>query len=220
LDQNTFYHDIIDSIFAALSARDSYTANHSIRVADLTQLLCSWLEVEPDEGEIFHMAAHLHDIGKIGISDSILNKLGRLLPEEWEAIKKHPQIGADIIGKSNSLKEISSIVLHHHERWDGLGYPDGLVSTHIPFGARIIAVCDSIDAMKSQRAYRAPLTDDICHDEIMKNIGKMYDPVIADCALKHWDELMCRYNEPISSKTMPHTEELECYLLPKNDIYS
>ena len=194
MEEKTMYQDLIDSIFAALSARDAYTANHSIRVGDLTQLLCFWLKVEPSDAESYHMAAHVHDIGKIGISDAILNKPGRLLPQEWAEIKKHPQIGADILGKSQNLKEISDIVLHHHERWDGLGYPNGLKGSSIPFGARIIAVCDSIDAMKSRRAYRAPLDDEVCRLEIQKNIGKMYDPLIADCALKHWDEIMCRYH--------------------------
>lgn len=159
MDEKILYHDIIDSIFAALSARDTYTANHSVRVADLTQLLCSWLNIEPGEAEIYHMAAHVHDIGKIGIPDAILNKAGKLLPAEWEEIKKHPQIGADILGESKNLQEISSIVLHHHERWNGSGYPHGLNGTAIPYGSRIIAVCDSIDAMKSQRAYRNPLSN-------------------------------------------------------------
>lgn len=205
MDEKILYHDIIDSIFAALSARDTYTANHSVRVGDLTQLLCSWLEVEPNEAEIFHMAAHVHDIGKIGIPDAILNKSEKLLPEEWEQIKKHPQIGADILGKSKNLKKISSIVLHHHERWDGLGYPDGLKGHAIPFGSRILAVCDSIDAMKSRRAYRNQLSDEVCYTEIKMNMCKMYDPLIANCALKHWNELMCSYKKTAFS-AMQSTE--------------
>lgn len=205
MDEKMFYHDIIDSILAALSARDIYTANHSIRVGDLTQRLCLWLEVEPSEAELYHMAAHVHDIGKIGISDAILNKPDKLLPEEWEQIKKHPQIGADILGKSENLKEISSIVLYHHERWDGLGYPDGLKGNAIPFGSRILAVCDSIDAMKSSRAYRNQLSDEVCYTEIKRNLCKMYDPLIANCALKHWDELMHSYKNIVLS-AMQSTE--------------
>lgn len=193
MDEKIFYHDIVESILAALGARDTFTAEHSIRVGNMTQQLCFLLGVAQDKIEIYHMAAHVHDIGKIGISDAILNKPGKLLQDEWEQIRKHPRIGAEILGKSKNLKEIADIVLHHHERWDGLGYPDGLQGTDIPFGSRVIAVCDSIDAMKSQRAYRAPLSDETCHAEIEKNIGIMYDPRISVCALEHWNAFMHGY---------------------------
>lgn len=101
-----------------------------------------------------HIAAHLHDIGKIGVPDAILLKEGRLEPEEWEQMKKHSEIGAEILSKSHHLGELKDIVLHHHERYDGGGYPAKIQGKQIPLGSRIIAICDSIDAMSSNRCYR------------------------------------------------------------------
>lgn len=103
---------------------------------------------------------------------------------KWEHIKMHPQIGFDILSKSNKLKPISQIVLHHHERWDGNGYPHKIKEKQIPLGSRIIAVCDSIDAMMSKRPYRNPLSFEKCKHEILINKGIMYDPLIVDCFIE------------------------------------
>lgn len=184
------YHDIIESLVAALEAKDYYTGGHSTRVADMADMVCKYLKIKKGEKEIIHIAAHLHDIGKIGIPDKILNKEGELLPHEWEQLKSHPEIGFNILSKSRELKKIGLIVLSHHERWDGKGYPKGLKEMSIPLGSRIIAICDSIDAMKSERPYRKPLRDNICKMEIKKNIGLMYDPVIAKCVLDSWENIV------------------------------
>ena len=176
---NELYHEFVECISSALDARDPYTGDHSRRVSDTATLLAKMLGLSDDEIQEIHIAAHLHDIGKIGIPDSVLLKPGRLDDEECKMMKRHPQIGADILAKSPSFSRISAIILHHHERYDGKGYPFGAKEQEIPLGSRIIAVCDSIDAMASARAYRKALPLDTVYEEIEKNIGLMYDPDVA-----------------------------------------
>lgn len=183
------YHEIIECIVSALDAKDPYTAGHSQRVSEMALALSEVLGLPEAEVDKIHVAAHLHDIGKIGVPDAILNKPDRLQEEEWEAIKKHPKTGADILSKSRHLNELKDIVLYHHESYDGKGYPSGLKGKEIPLGARIIAICDSIDAMTSDRGYRKAYTLDYCYEEIKKNLGKMYDPDIGALALLHWSKV-------------------------------
>lgn len=183
------YHDIIECIVGALDAKDSYTAGHSQRVSDMAYDICKLIGLSKEDTEKIHIAAHLHDIGKIGIPDSILKKPGKLDDEEWGQMKQHPQIGADILSKSHRLAELKEIVLHHHERYDGKGYPSGFKAEEIPVGARIIAICDSIDAMTSTRHYRNAMTLSLCYVEIERNLGKMYDPIIGKYVLEHWEEI-------------------------------
>lgn len=188
-------HELVECIANALDARDPYTGNHSRRVSDMACMLCRYLGLSEQETQTIHIAAHLHDIGKIGIPDAILCKPGRLDDREWGIMKDHPKIGAEILCTSPSFAEIGKIIQHHHERYDGKGYPNSSELDYIPLGARIIAVCDSIDAMASARAYRKALPLDTCRSEIEKNIGTMYDPQIAMTALAHWDELTAMYRE-------------------------
>ncbi len=178
--ERQIYHDIIESLVTALEAKDSYTSGHSERVAFMAHEFGKKLKIKGRELENIHIAAHLHDIGKIGVPDEILNKNGKLLPHEMEYIKMHPKIGFDILSKSSKLKDISKIVLHHHERWDGKGYPSGLVQDAIPFGSRIIAICDSIDAMASDRPYREAMSFERCMEEVIINKGIMFDPVLVN----------------------------------------
>jgi putative nucleotidyltransferase with HDIG domain len=182
------YHEIIECITSALDAKDPYTAGHSQRVSDIALKICRLMGLPEDIAEKIHLAAHLHDIGKIGIPDAILNKEGKLDDREWEIIKRHPQIGANILSKSVHLAEMKDMILYHHERFDGRGYPAGLKGTRIPLGARIIAICDSIDAMTSSRAYRKAYSLEYCYLEIEKNLGKMYDPDIGGFVLEHWQD--------------------------------
>ncbi len=184
------YHEIIDCITCALDARDPYTAGHSERVSDMTLKVCQLIGLKKDDISKIHIAAHLHDIGKIGVPDAILNKEGRLTDEEFGYIKKHPAIGAEILSKSNKLSELSDIVLMHHERYDGKGYPLGRKGVEIPIGARIIAICDSIDAITSNRCYRKAHDFQYCYDEIEKNLGKMYDPIVGRYVLDNWEEII------------------------------
>lgn len=190
---NFEYHEMVECITSALDARDPYTGNHSRRVSDMACFLCQKLGISHEETQEIHISGHLHDIGKIGVPDRVLLKPEKLNDEEWELMKKHPEIGADILLKSPHFSRIAAIILHHHERWDGKGYPFGAKGTEIPIGARIIAVCDSIDAMASARAYRKALPLDVVKSEIEKNIGIMYDPKIAQVALDNWEELTKEY---------------------------
>lgn len=187
-------HELVECITSALDARDPYTGDHSRRVSDMACFLCRKMGMTEDEVQEIHIAGHLHDIGKIGIPDRVLLKEGRLDDEEWQLMKKHPQIGAEIMSKSEHFTRIAAILLHHHERWDGRGYPFGAKGEEIPIGARIIAVCDSIDAMASKRSYRNALPMEVVRSEIEKNIGIMYDPQIAQLALDNWDELTADYD--------------------------
>lgn len=141
------YHEIIECIMVALDAKIPYTAEHSKRVSDMAEIFCRLLGLNRSETRMIHIAAHLHDIGKIGIDDAILNKEGKLDEQEWKMMKTHPQIDANILDKSHLLVPFSKIVLHHHERFDGKGYIYGLNGKKIPLGLRIIALCDSIDTM-------------------------------------------------------------------------
>ena len=187
------YHEIIECIASALDAKDPYTAGHSQRVSDLSLEVCKILNLSYDETEKIHIAAHLHDIGKIGVPDQVLNKKGKLTADEWVYMKKHPQIGADILCKSHHLNELKEMVLYHHERVDGKGYPKGLKGIEIPFGARVIAVCDSIDAMLSNRSYRKAHSYDFCYNQIKKNLGSMYDFEIGRLVLNHWNIVVNLY---------------------------
>lgn len=136
------------------------------------------------------MIIHFCQKGITKWKNVVLNKEGKLTDEEFTYIRKHPQIGADILNKSHWLREISDIVLMHHERYDGKGYPTGAKGVEIPVGARILAICDSIDAMTSNRCYRKSLSFEICYDEIEKNLGKMYDPIIGRYVLDNWEEII------------------------------
>ncbi len=185
-----YYHDMVDSIITALEAKDIHTANHSRRVSDMAERFCSVLRVTAQENIEIHLAAHVHDIGKIAIPDAILSKSSSLTAEEWEVMKSHPVIGSRILGTSDLLGSIGKIVLHHHERWDGNGYPDGLSGIGIPYGSRIIALCDSVDAMLSERPYRAPLSMSLCRSEIIAGSSLMYDPGLTDIFIRHWNEII------------------------------
>ncbi len=191
------YHELVECITSALDARDPYTGDHSRRVSDMACLVCGFLGMDEDAKQEIHIAGHLHDIGKIGIPDRVLLKAGKLDDEEWALMKQHPQIGADILSRSRHFGRIAAIILHHHERWDGKGYPFGAKGEEIPLGARIIAVCDSIDAMCSARAYRKAMPTEVCRSEIEKNTGVMYDPDIARLVLENWDAMTAEYRSGI-----------------------
>jgi len=184
------YHDLILCIVSALEARDSYTSFHSSRVAEMVEALCRFLNITGNEEELYHIAAHLHDVGKIGIRDDVLLKAGRLNDDEWEIMKSHSVQGYEILKKAKLFENVADIVRGHHERWDGKGYPDRLAGPQIPLGSRIIAIADSIDAMISDRPYRKGMDVSICKKEIEKNAGIMYDPDVVKVALENWEELI------------------------------
>ena len=173
---NKLYHEFVECISSALDARDPYTGDHSRRVSDTATVLAKMLGLADDEIQETRIAAHLHDIGKIGIPDSILLKPGRLDDEEWALMKQHPQIGADILSKSPSFSRISAIILHHHERYDGKGYPRGLKGTGIPLMGRILTIADCFDAMTARRPYKQERSIDYAAGELKKNSGTQFDP--------------------------------------------
>lgn len=165
----------------ALDARDRYTESHSIRVSELAGRLGERLELGDREVESIRTAAALHDIGKIGVRDDILNKPGPLTEEEWEIMRRHPDIGADMIAQHSALAEVAPLVRHHHERWDGTGYPAGLKGDVIPFGARILSVADSFDTITGERLYRRSLMTPIEGvEDISRRANQWYDPNVVD----------------------------------------
>jgi HD-GYP domain-containing protein (c-di-GMP phosphodiesterase class II) len=131
-----------------------------------------------------HVGAHLHDIGKIGIPDAILDKPGRLNPQEMEMIKLHPVIGDQIIGKTRLFQSVADIVRHHHERYDGKGYPDGLRGDEIPLGARVVAVADAFDAMTSPRPYRPALDRAVAINELVRCCNSQFDSELVEVFVK------------------------------------
>ncbi|MDR3597183.1 HD-GYP domain-containing protein [Clostridium sp.] len=186
-------NDIINSMVATLEAKDLYTYNHSTRVAEMAYILGGILGMDQDELELIYISGDLHDIGKIGVPDVILNKPDKLESDEWNLMKNHSSIGYSILSKARIFEDISKVVLHHHERWDGKGYPEGLKAEEIPLASRILAICDSVDAMKSDRPYRKAISDEVCRDEIRKNEGIMYDSKIAECMLENWDTIVMKF---------------------------
>lgn len=171
----------LDLAAQALDARDRYTESHSIRVAELAGRLGEQLELGDREVELIRTAGSLHDLGKIGVRDDILNKPGPLTEEEWEIMRRHPDIGADMIAQHSALAEVAPLVRHHHERWDGTGYPAGLKDDVIPFGARILSVADSYDTITGPRLYRRSVMTPIEGvEDISRRASQWYDPNVVD----------------------------------------
>lgn len=179
---------LMQTLSTTIEAKDEYTRGHSYRVAEYSALIARELNWDEDEIRNLKNAAYLHDIGKIGIPDNILNKPVKLTDEELGVIKEHTVIGAEILKNITLIDHVKEAARSHHERYDGRGYPDGLRGEEIPLYARIIAVADSFDAMKSRRIYRSPLDDQVVYNEIFQNRGTQFDPELADIFLKLLDE--------------------------------
>jgi diguanylate cyclase (GGDEF)-like protein len=171
--------DVLATIYAlaaTLEARDKYTYGHSRRVSRYAVAAAEALNLPPEQVAIISAASLLHDIGKVGIPDNVLNKSGKLLDEEWELLKQHPKLSATIVGHIPSLNACLAAVRHHHERWDGNGYPSGLKGEEIPIEARILCVTDAFEAMISDRPYRGPLTFKKAIAELENCSGTQFDP--------------------------------------------
>ncbi|MCG2769805.1 MAG: HD domain-containing phosphohydrolase [Chloroflexota bacterium] len=168
----------ITALVTAVEARDFYTRGHSERVARYAVAIARKIGLSPREIEDLHVAGLLHDIGKIGISDLILNKHESLTGEEYEVVKQHPRIGATIVEEIKPLQGIVPLIYHHHERYDGSGYPDGLAGEDIPLGARILAVADTVEAMTSSRAYRPNLSVEDSFELLNGGADGQLDPVL------------------------------------------
>lgn len=174
----------IKTLISVINAKDRYTYGHVERVVAYCKLLANQLRLSEGDKKNLIYSAYMHDIGKINISEEILNKRGKLEANEWEILKEHPSKGVEIINPVESLKDISSLILHHHERYDGKGYPDGLKGRDIPYLARVLTVADSFDAMTSNRPYNVRKNYDEAVEELKRCSGTQFDPSIVEAFLQ------------------------------------
>lgn len=177
-DVTEILHQLADSLGKAIDAKDTYTLAHSEEVAIVAQTVALAMGLSRQQADFIHVAGHLHDLGKIGVPDHILGKCAALTPDELRAVRKHPDIGADILMPIACLREygIVDMVRAHHERFDGNGYPQGLRGALIPLGARIITVADSLSAMLQSRPYRKARSFAEACREIRRGMGTQFDP--------------------------------------------
>jgi len=186
LNPDGAYLQIMESLAFALDARGATVEGRTLRVTALSLAVAREMGVEEHSSEwrAIEQASLLHDVGKLAISSSVLYKQGPLTEEEWEEMRKHPEIGWAMLNQMEMLRPASLIVLHHHEHWDGTGYPAGIAGEEIPFGARIFTVVDAYDAITSDRPYRAAQSETAAIEEIFKNSGSQFDPRVVDSLLK------------------------------------
>ncbi len=192
--QNRGTLSIVYALAATVDAKDSYTYGHSKKVSEYAVALSQMLDLPQDRIDTIHDAALLHDIGKIGIPDIILNKEGTLTPKEWEPVKAHPELGVEIIRHVIDLANCLPAILHHHERYDGSGYPSGLKGTNIPIEARVLAIADAYDAITSLRPYHKQLSPQQALAEVKRLAGTQFDPELID--------VFCKAMEPAVLKKL------------------
>lgn len=174
-------HQFSESLGNAVDAKDSLTHNHSQHVAVVSYLIALGMGFTIKQAEVIHIAGHLHDIGKIGIPDAILNKKQMFTEIDWLFMRRHPQIGAQIIKPVKAFHSsggISEIILHHHAKYDGTGYPSQIHGKEIPIGARIVSIADALSALIQDRPYRKGRSYEAAVDEIQKHSGTQFDPDI------------------------------------------
>ena len=186
-DLKRSYLDIIRAITNSIEARDPYTKGHSHRVGQIARAIAKELDWSDDEIELIDWGGILHDMGKIGINDAVLNKPGKLNEEEYKAIKLHPSIGAQMVKGISFLEPVVPYILEHHERFDGKGYPQGLAGENISIKGRVLAVADVFDAVTTDRAYHKALDPEVAFKEvIVKNALSQFDPKIVDAFERAW----------------------------------
>lgn len=213
------YLDTIEVLRNTIEIKDIYTVGHSERVSKYSVLIGKQMGLTEDELKALEVGGLFHDIGKIGIPDGILTKAAKLSDEEYSEIKNHPAIGVHILSGAEVFKEIMPIVLYHHERWDGNGYPKKLKGEAIPKLARIAAIADAFDAMTSSRAYRAALDVEVAIEEIKNNLGTQFDPESGQAMLDLWKNnkkavldihsIKAKEREAAKPKTMAEVEAEE-----------
>jgi two-component system cell cycle response regulator len=167
---------VVAQLVHAIDMRDAYTGRHSAEVGELARRVGIRLGMERDDLWLLEQAARLHDIGKVGVPDAILNKPGPLERSEWDVVRRHAEFGAEIVERVRGLEPVARFVRAHHERWDGGGYPDGLAAGEIPLASRIIAACDAFHAMTTDRPYRAALGMAEALAEMDACAGTQFDP--------------------------------------------
>lgn len=187
------YMESIETLRFTVDAKDPYTRGHSDRVSEYAVLIGKYLNLSENDIKLLKIGGLFHDIGKIGVPDAILLKTDRLTNDEYSEVKNHPAIGAHILSNASIFQDILPIVKHHHERYDGKGYPGKLTGEKIPYLARIAAIADTFDAMTSKRAYRDSLDIKIVKEEFQNCKGTQFDPKLADLFLdilnNHYDEI-------------------------------
>ena len=181
--EKTFMETVI-ALANAIDLRDTYTSDHSQQIANLAAAVARQLQLTAQEVEAVYWGGLLHDIGKIGIPDSILQKPAKLDEQEWDLIRKHPKLGADLVSNIHKLEDVAPIIEQSHERFDGTGYPYGNKGDDIPIGARIVGVVDSFSAMIDERPYKPPLDEQAALEEIEENAGVLYDPAVVEAFFK------------------------------------
>jgi putative nucleotidyltransferase with HDIG domain len=169
---------VVESLALAVEAKDSITSQHLRSVTLLAVQLAAQIDPDIAASDEFRYGCLLHDVGKIGVPERILSKPGPLTDDEWVVMRSHPDTGARVVEPLGLPQTVVDIVRHHHERWDGLGYPDGLAGEDIPLAARIFAVCDALDAMTSERPYRDPLPHSIAYARVRRESGRQFDPAV------------------------------------------
>lgn len=172
----TTYVSTLKTMVSIIEAKDSYTKGHTERVTSYALAIAGRLGLNEKETRAITFGALLHDIGKLGVMDNIIHKSGKLSDDEWDLLKSHPVISAEIVDKMEFLTGVSEIVKHHHENWDGRGYPDGLLGDGIPLGARIVTVADAFDAMTTDRSYRRALSTEQAIERLEAGAGTQFDP--------------------------------------------
>lgn len=176
IDMQDVYLSTVTALATSIDAKDPYTKGHSDRVNQYTLKMARQLKLPEDQLDMLQYMSLLHDIGKIGIKDSVLNKPGKLTEEEFDEIKKHPEVGYRIISEIKYLSKSAEVVRHHHERYNGMGYPSGLIGEKIPLGSRIISVADAYDAMTTERPYKKAMTHEEALLELNRCSGTQFDP--------------------------------------------
>ncbi|MDQ3645811.1 MAG: HD domain-containing protein [Actinomycetota bacterium] len=198
------YIETLGALASALEAKDPYTQEHTGRIRELAVGMGAAMQLSAEKRHALSLGAILHDVGKIGIADSILLKPGPLNDEEWSVMREHPVIGERMLHGIDFLAPALPIIRHHHERWDGSGYPDGLKGEDIPIGARIVAVCDAFDAMTSDRRYRKAMPLEVAFEQLLAGAGSQFDRecaiLLVDMVRKlgedHLEERFVRYASP------------------------
>ena len=224
LENSMLYHTLymhvintLQSLVASVEAKDAYTERHSHRVTQMAKKVALYMGCTAGEIDALEFAGLLHDIGKIGVRDMVLQKTTRLTDDEWKEIRRHPEIGESIVRPLKLFPLEASIIRHHHERWDGKGYPDGLQGEECPFLARIIAVADSFDAMVSNRPYRSRKPAQVAIEELKRCRATQFDPQVVDAFVavfqgqihsEKWDGMMALDN-PLSERSRMNDEKQE-----------
>ena len=185
--QREFFAGVVRALTSAIDAKDPYTCGHSDRVARVAVRLAEELGCNRKQVDTIYLSGLLHDIGKIGIDDNVLRKPGKLTEAEYEHIKTHAEIGYKILKDIKQLDDVLPVVLHHHEQWDGKGYPHGLAGDAIPQLARIVAVADAFDAMGSDRPYRKGMPDEKLDAILRDGAGKQWDAAVVEAFFRARD---------------------------------